>query len=214
LPPPGPVNINPNSTITKSVLSINQDFQKSKDSFNLDDLRLPGHQSVGSLGLPAGQNQDMGNPDFLNQLNQLDLDHNAEQVKENQEEQAIRDQAQQRFENHQKSKLNPFTSQFGIDPNAHIPNMPLPHSTPVVPQNLAPPGPSNLAFSNMNPSQDKTIQDVNLPSFAKDDHTPQPSMNLGVTGQVLDKAPKNLPLNMNYVSTQEWDKDQYNMGIF
>lgn len=67
---------------------------------------------------------------------------------------------------------------------------------------------SNLAFSNLNKDRSNTIENVELPSYAKDSYTNNdPSLNIGTKKLTLDKAPDNLPLKQSYNPTKKFDKD-------
>ena len=175
--------------VSKSVKTIDASFEKAAE-FQLNDLRLSEDEKKdvfgkSSLGLPEGSKPDLGDEGFLGQLDNLDINVDGDKVKQQIEEEKVKAEAEKRFEEQTKSNLNPFKSN---------------QSNQI----------SNLGFSKLNEGeggvdQDKTILDVLLPPSAKNDLTPEPSMDLGAMKQ-LDKAPERLPLNMSYVPTEEYKK--------
>lgn len=203
-----PVNLNPDSLVSKSVLSIEASYDKVID-YQVDDLRLPGennNNNNSNNGLdkykidPNSQPQNIGNTnDFLNDLENLKLDESKEQQKDENLENQVKKAAQKSFIQHSQSNLNPF-------------------QPPEEQASFQKPGKiSNLAFSNFNnndpgfgnytENNDKTIQDVNLPSFARDNYGNDPSLNLGGKKPTLEKAPEKLPLNRSYNPDMPYNKE-------
>lgn len=211
------VNINPNSVVSKSVLSIEASFEKGIE-FEMDDLRLSGDNNKGgdNSGLDRykidpnnnnGQNTIQDPNDLFKDLENLKLDDSKEQIKDQQEEQRVKMEAQKSFINHQKSNLNPFQppdENTSFQKPGQLSNLAFSNLN----QNSGNTTNMGLGIGNYNDHNDKTIQDVNLPSFAKDNYGNQdPSLNLGGMKPTLDKAPEKLPLNRSYEPTQQWDKD-------